>query len=207
MAKAKAEKVVIEIDGETFEVPRSALKSVKNSVKKAKVPTADKIMKDIKSHDSKLHDDLVAIFSNYMGSVKLSVPGIGCKKGSLEFFFGIEGEDVQPVNFRMKLTNLDCDQMPAFMDYWCDERTLKDFFNIDELFDQVMRLQDSSTMDKVDKMINKMIEKYQALYDRVVKFIKNHYGVDGVDAQRAADDVLAHYDNSYGGVLEWCSNA
>jgi hypothetical protein len=199
MAKAKAEKVVIEIDGETFEVDRSALKSVKSVKKKANIPALDKVMKDIRAHYPKLHADLEAMFSDYIGTMKVSVPGVGCKKGSIEFFFGIEGENVIPLDFTMKLTNLDTDQMPAFMDYWCDEGSLKDTFGIYEIWDQVLRMQGSATMDKADKMIEKLDEKYKALRDRVAKFTEDHYGNSD---NGVVLDILNYYDASYGGLLE-----
>jgi hypothetical protein len=196
---AKAEKVVIEIDGEVFEVPRSALKSVKKAV----VPAPDRIMKDIQSHDSKLHADLEAMFSDYQATMKLPVPGIGCKKGSMEFFFGIEvgieGGEVTPLDFTMSITNLHDDQMPVFMGFWCDEGCLKDVFSVYEIWDQVLRSQGAVTMDKADKMIEKLDEKYKALRDRVRDFIKDHYGIDD---DGLVDSVMEYYENSYGGLLE-----
>ena len=197
---AKAEKVVIEIDGEVFEVPRSALKSVKKAV----VPAANRIMNDIQSHDSKLHADLEAMFSDYLGTMKLSIPGIGCKKGSMEFFFGIEvgieGGEVTPLDFTMNITNLDSDQIPPFMDYWCDEHSLKDTFSVYEIWDQVLRSHGAATMAKADKMIEKLDEKYKALRDRVRNFIKDHYGIDDDDG--LVDSVMEYYENSYGGLRE-----
>lgn len=195
--KAKAQKVVVEIDGEVFEVDRSALKSVKTG--KRAVPSVISIFKDIKSHDPKLQADLEAMYSDYLESIKLSIPGIGCKKGSMEFFFSIVDGDVMPIDFTMDITNLDSDQIPVFMEYWCDERSLKDAFSADEIWDYVLRVQNAATMDKADKMINKILEKYKALRGRVGDFIKDHYDMDD---DGIVDCVMNEYETSYGGALE-----
>jgi predicted transcriptional regulator len=123
--------------------------------------------------------------------MKVSVPGVGCKKGSIEFFFGIEDGNVMPLDFTMKLTNLDTDQMPAFMDHWCDEDSLKDAYSVHEIWDQVLRMQGAATMDKADKMIEKLDEKYKALRDRVANFIEDHYGNND---NGVVLDILNYYD-------------
>lgn len=188
----KSQIVTVDVNGRKFDVDIVELEKLHMTPHRQYV-TAYSVAWKIKGSNKNLHEDIIALIKDVRESVTVPVPGIGCKTGTVTFVVGYEDGVVQPIDIKMNLTAVEKDHLPYFMRSCCDENELINVYDPDDLWEQVIEVQNDSNTNKMEKAIANVEKKYDALCQRIAAFINVEFQQGG--DQRLAIEVIDYYES------------